>query len=103
MTGTSTLNLPFLLHLITIARLAATLKNKLLPLVEMRADAGLHADPKRRQIGESGLLLATRPFLPQHDGTALILANEVERGLADIDADYGGRRGCGLCHNLGAI
>jgi hypothetical protein len=35
--------------------------------------------------------LATRPLLPQHDGTALILANDVERVLADIDADYGGR------------
>src|SRR5258706_14515392 len=58
----------------------------------MRADAGLHADPTRRQIGESGLHLATRPLLPQHDGTALILANDVERVLADINADYGGRR-----------
>ena len=58
----------------------------------MRADAGLHADPTRRQIGESGLHLTMRPFLPQHDGTALILANDVERVLADIDADYG-RRG----------
>src|SRR4030081_3958880 len=57
----------------------------------MRADAGPHADPTRRQIGESGLHLATRPLLPQHDGTALILANDVERVLADIDADYGGR------------
>src|SRR4029077_8130078 len=56
----------------------------------MRADAGLHADPTQRQIGESGLHLATRPLLPQHDGTALILANDVERVLADIDADYGG-------------
>ena len=36
----------------------------------MRADAGLHADPTRRQIGEPGLHLATRPLLPQHDGTA---------------------------------
>jgi hypothetical protein len=58
----------------------------------VRADAGLHADPTRRQIGESGLHLATRPLLPQHDGTALILADDVERVLADIDADYGGRR-----------
>src|SRR5258708_11244010 len=58
----------------------------------MRADAGLHADPTRRQIGEPGLHLATRPLLPQHDGTALILANDVERVLADIDADYGGGR-----------
>src|SRR5262244_4152946 len=57
----------------------------------MRADAGLHADPTRRQIGQPGLHLATRPLLPQHDGTALILANDVERVLTDIDADYGGR------------
>src|SRR3989442_12745223 len=64
----------------------------------MRADAGLHADPTRRQIGEPGLHLATRPLLPQHDGTALILANDVERVLADIDADYGGGRGGGVCH-----
>jgi hypothetical protein len=32
-------------------------------------------------------------ILPQHDGTAQILANDVERVLADIDADYGGRSG----------
>jgi hypothetical protein len=57
----------------------------------VRTDAGLHADPTRRQIGKSGLHLATRPLLPQHDGTAPILANDVERVLADIDADYGGR------------
>jgi hypothetical protein len=57
----------------------------------MRADAGLHADPTRRQIGESGFHLATRPLLPRHDGTALILANDVERVLADIDTDCGGR------------
>jgi hypothetical protein len=44
----------------------------------MRADAGLHADPTRRQIGEPGPHLAARPLLPQHDGTALILANDVE-------------------------
>src|SRR5258708_31368153 len=56
----------------------------------MRAHAGLHADPTRRQIGEPGLHLATRPLLPQHEGTALILAKDVERVLADIDADYGG-------------
>jgi hypothetical protein len=56
----------------------------------MRADAGLHADPTWRQIGQPGLHLAARPLLPQHDGTALILANDVERVLADLDADYGG-------------
>jgi hypothetical protein len=30
-------------------------------------------------------------LLPQHDGAALILANDVERVLADIDADCGWR------------
>ena len=58
----------------------------------MRADAGLHADPTGRQIGKPGLHLATRPVLPQHDGTAPILANAVERVLTDIDADDGRRR-----------
>jgi hypothetical protein len=57
----------------------------------MRADACLHANSTRRQIGESGLHLATRPLLPQHDGSAPFLANDVERVLADIDADYSGR------------
>ena len=57
----------------------------------MRADAGLHADPTRRQIGEPGPQLAARPLLPQHDAAALILTNDVERVLADIDADDGGR------------
>jgi hypothetical protein len=35
--------------------------------------------------------LATRPLLPQHDGAARIVAHDVERVLADIDADYGDR------------
>src|SRR5215831_7316462 len=35
----------------------------------MCADAGLHADQARWQVGKSRLHLATRPFLPQHDCT----------------------------------
>jgi hypothetical protein len=35
--------------------------------------------------------LATRPLLPQHDGAARIVAHDVERVLADIDADHGDR------------
>src|SRR5215831_11012459 len=54
----------------------------------MRADAGLHADQARWQVGKSRLHLATRPFLPQHDRTTLIVAYDVERVLADIDADH---------------
>ena len=36
----------------------------------------------------------------QADGTALILANDVERVLADIDADYGGRSVEFLSHGV---
>src|SRR5262245_1531444 len=55
----------------------------------MRADAGLHADQARRHISEPCFHLSARPFLSQHDRTALIMAHDVERVLADIDADHG--------------
>src|ERR1700739_636047 len=55
----------------------------------MRADAGLHADQARRQVGKSRLDLATRPFLPKHDRTTKIVSHDVERVLANIDADHG--------------
>jgi hypothetical protein len=37
------------------------------------------------------LHLATRPLLPQHDGAARIVAYDVERVFADINADHGDR------------
>src|SRR4030095_5176176 len=55
----------------------------------MRADAGLHPDQARRQVGKSRLDLATRPFLPEYDRTTPIVPYDVERILADIDADHG--------------
>ena len=57
----------------------------------MCADAGFHIDQARRYIGEPRFHLFTRPFLPQHDGAAPIVAHDVERVLADIDADHGNR------------
>ncbi|WMT79361.1 hypothetical protein NL528_36550 [Bradyrhizobium sp. Ash2021] len=57
----------------------------------MRADAGFHADQAGRHIGEPRFHLATRPLLPQCDGAARIVAHDVERVLADIDADHGDR------------
>jgi hypothetical protein len=57
----------------------------------MRADARFHADQARLHVGKPCLDLAARPPLPQHDRAALILADDVERGLADIDADHGKR------------
>ena len=59
------------------------------------ADAGFHADQARRYIGEPRFHLATRPLLPEHDSAARIVAHDVERVFADIDADHGDRSiGC---------
>src|SRR6185295_7646087 len=55
----------------------------------MRTDAGLQADQARWHVGKPRFHLATRPLLPQHDGATLIEADDVERVLADIDADHG--------------
>src|SRR4051794_38119409 len=57
----------------------------------MRTDAGLHADQARRHVGQPRLYLASRPLLPQHNSAAVIKADNVERVLADIDADHGDR------------
>jgi hypothetical protein len=59
----------------------------------MRADAGLHPDQTWRHVRKPGFHLATRPLLPQHDGADLIETYDVERVLADIDADEGPVRG----------
>jgi hypothetical protein len=55
----------------------------------MRTDTGLHSDQARLRVGKPHLHLATRPFLSKHDGTVSILADNVERILADTGADYG--------------
>jgi hypothetical protein len=54
----------------------------------MCADAGFHADQARWEIGKPRFHLATRPLLPQRDGAARIVAHDVERVLANIDADH---------------
>src|SRR5438132_11632385 len=46
---------------------------------------------KRRDIAEPRLRPGTRQPLAQHDGAAHIVAHDVERVLADIDADYDDR------------
>jgi hypothetical protein len=55
----------------------------------MRTDTSLHADQARWHVGKPCLDLATRPLLTQRNCTALIEAYDVERVLADIDADHG--------------
>ena len=57
----------------------------------MGTDAGFHPNQASRYIGQPRLHLATRPLLPQHDGATRIVAYDVERVLADIDADNGDR------------
>jgi hypothetical protein len=44
--------------------------------------------------------LAPRPLLPQHDDAGFIETNDVERVLADIDADYGNRSPCCRRHDV---
>src|SRR5260370_3279578 len=53
----------------------------------MRAEARLHADEARRQGAEARVDLAGRQLLAQNDGAHLVEADEVERILADVDAD----------------
>src|SRR4051794_22198508 len=55
----------------------------------MRADVGFHANQTWQHIRKPRFYLAARPLLPQHDRTALIETNDVERVLADLDADEG--------------
>jgi hypothetical protein len=50
------------------------------------------AEQAARQVGEPRFHLPVRPFLPQHDCTTFIVAHDVERVLADIDADHGNPR-----------
>ena len=71
----------------------------------MRADAGFHADQAGRHIGKPSFNLTTRPFLPQDNRAPLIEADDMERVLADIDADNGDSmaRGAWACSlNLAA-
>src|SRR5947209_13138958 len=55
----------------------------------MRADAGLHSGEARWHVGEPGFHLAMRPLLTQHNRTTIIVAYNVKRVLADIDANHG--------------
>ena len=57
----------------------------------MRARAGFQADQARRKIGQAVGELSPGELDPQHDGAALILANEMEAVLAQIDAEGGDR------------
>src|ERR1700682_2913877 len=70
------------------------------------APTGLHTDQAGREVGKPRLDLTTRPLLAQHHRTALVMADDVERVLADIDADHGegggGFSGHGVLHLVAA-
>ena len=57
----------------------------------MRSRAGLEADQAARHIRQPTFELAARELDPEDDRAALIEADQVEGGLADIDADRGNR------------
>jgi hypothetical protein len=60
----------------------------------MRADASLHTDKTGRYVGEPRLDLTARPLLTQDDRSTAIVADDVERVLADVDPDYGNLGAC---------
>jgi hypothetical protein len=55
----------------------------------MGANASLHADQARREIGGKAFQLAARELALEHNRSAAIETNQVENVFADIDADYG--------------
>src|SRR5260370_11073646 len=57
----------------------------------MSTDAGVQADQARWHVGKPYLHSVARPLLTQHNCAAIVRANNVERVLTDIDADYGNR------------
>jgi hypothetical protein len=66
----------------------------------MRPHARLHTDQAKGHVGEPRFDLAARPLLPQHDGPTSIQANNMERVLPDIDADYGNSCLTSLSHRV---
>src|SRR5262245_50394910 len=61
----------------------------------MSTDTGLHPHQAWRHIGKSGFHLPARPLLAQYNRTLPIMADDMERVLSNINADYG-NRGPGL-------
>ena len=57
----------------------------------LSAGAGFHIDQTGRKIGQAAGELSPGELDPQHDGAALILANEMEAVLAQIEAEGGDR------------
>jgi hypothetical protein len=53
------------------------------------ARAGFHADPARWDVRQPLSELGAGELEAQHDGAALILADEMERVLAQIDTQRG--------------
>src|SRR4030095_13421024 len=66
----------------------------------MSTDAGFHADQARWHVGKPCLHLVARPLLTQHNCAAIVQADNVERVLTDIDADYGYRSLCCRKHGV---
>jgi hypothetical protein len=63
-----------------------------LPAQGMCANAGVHANQAGRHVDKARLDLAAWSLLPQHDRSALIEPDDVERILADIDPHGGNGR-----------
>ena len=55
----------------------------------IRARSGFEADETGQQIGKAARKLVARYLDAHRDGPALVEADEVERVLADVEADRG--------------
>src|SRR5258706_1392208 len=64
---------------------------------------GVHADETGWEVGEPRLDLTARPLLAKDDRAAAIMADHVERVLADVDADYGDLGACCLGHGRAPV
>jgi hypothetical protein len=89
------------LHELPRHQLHVVAKREELTAQMMGADTGLHADQARRHVGKANRDLAARQLLPQHDRSALVEADQVERVLTDIDANRGyGAVACFAVHGV---
>ena len=65
-------------HILRRHQSGVVAKSLQLPTEVMRTDASFHADQAPRHIGQPCFDLATRPFLTQHNSTAVIQPYDVE-------------------------
>jgi hypothetical protein len=85
------------LHELRRDKLRVMAQRQELPAEMMGSDASLHPDQAWRHVRQPDLYLAARVFLSQNDLAAPIHADQVERVLANVDANRGDTLLCCMC------